>query len=564
MKIFKYICIIGLLFTISSCDDDLLIENPKAFSSPDASYLTPVDIESALNYLYNRMRTNNSGKYTEYSYLHYGTDIGVYSRNTTGFLNDYPTTMLPTSGYVRVFWENYYQMIFNANVVLSRIDGITYPSESDKAIHIAEAKFFRGYAYRCLVHLYGGVPILEEETTSPKRDFVRATKEATLAFAIKDLEEAAAALPGIGAVLDGKASNAAANHLLAELYLAVNDPDKAIAAATTVINDPNIALMTNRFGSRMNDSGNVFWDLHQKDNQNRSSGNTEGIFVLQTDNGTVGGGAESNYNYNFRDALSFERNYGPVYWVIKTPAPEAINVGFGPSTQNGGRPVAFVVATHHLAEDVWSTNGVYDPDDRNSPENIKREFVVDNPASTWFGQSTADFPQSWKDALTQSDTLIFYHPYITKVTTVNDHPDVILANPETGGLNGNGGITYHDWYLMRVAETYLLRAEAYLAKSNMQAAADDINEVRGRSNALLVAPGDVDIDYILDERMRELNWEEPRRMTLSRLGLLVDRTERYNPFSGANIQAKHSLFPIPFSEIERNTQAVLDQNPGYE
>ncbi|MEB8344738.1 RagB/SusD family nutrient uptake outer membrane protein [Flavobacteriaceae bacterium KMM 6898] len=563
MKILKYIMILGFFISLNSCSDELLIETPKDFLSPKNSFNKPQDIQSALNHLYNGIRSYNGGKYWDYSYLHYGTDLAQYSRSKTAYLGDYSSTLIPTSGIVSTFWSNYYSMIFNSNVILGRIDDVDYQSEELKSIHIAEAKFFRGYAYRCLVNLYGGVPIVEEEITSPRRDFVRATKEQTLAFAIKNLEEAAAALPGVAGVsLDGKASNAAANHLLAELYLAIGEPDKAIEVASKVINDPNIQLMTTRFGSKMNQDGDPYWDLHQIGNQNRSSGNKEGIFVIQVDNSTAGGGAEDNYNYNNGNALSFERNYGPIYFQIKTPAPEKINICFGPTTQQGGRPVAFVTPTGYVTQTIWE-NGNWDIDLRNNERNIQRDWTVDNPNSSWFGMKTSDFPQSWKDGLSEQDTMMFFTPYITKVTTKNDHPDFIMADTQTGEVNSLAGITYHDWYLMRVAETYLLRAEAYLAKGNLNLAAMDINAVRERSNALPVAEGDVTIDYILDERLRELNYEEPRRMTLSRLGLLAERTRKYNPYSGTNVQDYHNLFPIPFSEIERNTLKVLEQNPGY-
>ena len=72
---------------------------------------------------------------------------------------------------------------------------------------------------------------------------------------------------------------------------------------------------------------------------------------------------------------------------------------------------------------------------------------------------------------------------------------------------------------------------------------------------------EIDIDFILDERLRELNFEEKRRLTLARLGLVYERTIQYNPF--VTMESYHNLYPIPFSEIERNTEAELEQNSGY-
>jgi hypothetical protein len=100
-----------------------------------------------------------------------------------------------------------------------------------------------------------------------------------------------------------------------------------------------------------------------------------------------------------------------------------------------------------------------------------------------------------------------------------------MKNKDNGLVQSWGGGTFRNWYAIRLAETYLLRAEAYLGKGDKQKAADDINMVRGRAQATPVSAGDVTIHYILDERARELDMEEMRRITLNRLGLLYDRVK---------------------------------------
>jgi hypothetical protein len=118
--------------------------------------------------------------------------------------------------------------------------------------------------------------------------------------------------------------------------------------------------------------------------------------------------------------------------------------------------------------------------------------------------------------------------------------------------------------MARLAETYLLRAEAYLGKGQTQKAADDINVVRARANAAPATAAEMNIDYILDERLRELYIEEFRAVTLTRLGLLYNRTQRYNPKSGLTIEPYHNVWPIPGPEITQNTGAELKQNPQYQ
>jgi hypothetical protein len=101
--------------------------------------------------------------------------------------------------------------------------------------------------------------------------------------------------------------------------------------------------------------------------------------------------------------------------------------------------------------------------------------------------------------------------------------------------------------------------------TNLQKAADDINEVRNRANATPCIVGEVTMDYILDERARELLIEEPRRKTLARTGTLVERVKRYNMriSTRETIQDYHQWFPIPQSAIDANKGTKFGQNYGY-
>lgn len=84
-----------------------------------------------------------------------------------------------------------------------------------------------------------------------------------------------------------------------------------------------------------------------------------------------------------------------------------------------------------------------------------------------------------------------------------------------------------------------------------------------RSNASPVLAGQIDIDYILDERIRALGVEERRMFTLMRMGKWVERVRKCNPFYAAGMKDYFNLWPIPQFEIERNRGAIPEQNPGY-
>ena len=171
------------------------------------------------------------------------------------------------------------------------------------------------------------------------------------------------------------------------------------------------------------------------------------------------------------------------------------------------------------------------------------------------------------------DTVRNWYPIITKVARVSDSPSDIYQKASDGSplktvygdilLTNLAANTFKDEYVFRLSETYLLRAEAYIGKSNTTAAAADINTVRNRAGATPIAAAQATVDYVLDERLRELYCEELRMVTLCRLGKLAERDKKYNPYSGITIDAHHNLWPIPYTEIARNIFGVIEQNPGY-
>ena len=226
------------------------------------------------------------------------------------------------------------------------------------------------------------------------------------------------------------------------------------------------------------------------------------------------------------------------------------------SAYTGGRGIGWAVPTYHFTNEIWESD--WETDIRNANHNFVREFTSDNPESSLYGEII-----STENYYAGVDTTRDFYAYQSKATTPFNHPDGLYADRDLGTLKSSAGATYTDQYMFRLAETYLLRAEAYLAQNDKSNAANDINMVRERAGASPVNPIEVNIDYILDERMRELGVEEKRRLTLMRLGLLYDRVLEHNPYYADEILPTYNLWPIPAAEIERNIDAELEQNPGY-
>jgi hypothetical protein len=282
--------------------------------------------------------------------------------------------------------------------------------------------------------------------------------------------------------------------------------------------------------------------------------------VIQFETDIQGGGTVSTAQAG---AFLMERVHVPLFRDMRVNGVALFQWPVGDYT--GGRGVGFLQPTRHFADSVWKSD--FKTDIRNANHNFVREFVATNPASPFFGKviSTSNPPAG---AGITFPSRVFY-PYQSKATTPFNHPAGLYVNPGSSDpikkyeVKASAGGTYADQYMFRLAETYLLRAEANLGIGNTTAAAADINVVRARAKASPVAASSVNLDYILDERLRELGIEEKRMLTLMRTDKLVERVTKYNPFYGVNMKPNFNLWAIPQGEIERNRSAKLDQNPGY-
>ena len=183
------IFIIALTLTsLSSCNDDYLQEIPQGFLSPENTFTDKEGFESGINDLYRVSRNigvtseNLSGMVSTErdksmtALYGAGTDLCWYW-NKVDFFSDY-TNINSFNATPQNYWIIFYTMIKGANVIITRSEAeeMTWDNESDKLLIQAQARFFRGMAYRYLVHLFGDVPIIEEEITSPKLDFTRNPK----------------------------------------------------------------------------------------------------------------------------------------------------------------------------------------------------------------------------------------------------------------------------------------------------------------------------------------------------------------------------------------------------
>lgn len=557
------IAIITALIIVSSCSDSYLDEVPLDQFSPENLLTNESGYDAAVIALYEGARQEHTIASNNFEYMTVATDLTQWGRNDSRGNKDYSLLNSNLSATI-VYWDwAYKQMIIRANVILENIDDPDLEISDEARGNIkGQALFFRAYAYNFLANIYGGVPIVAERLTEPKFDFVRNTRKEVIEFVVSDLEQATQVLPL--EVEDGRIPRAAAFHLLSEAYISLGMEsgdasyyDKSISAASKVINKEagDYQLITQRFGAASSKPGDVFSDISADGQINKSEGNKEVMWAWQFESFTPGG---SNTTSMANNSI---RYWGPEYDKIKSP-----NGAANLASDSLGRGIGVNSPTNYVKYDIWTL----DPKDmRNSKYNIRRTFYFNNPADpAYYGKPIKTGYKNGKlyvakadGSLTniELDTLRQYYPYIRKIEGRAFDDNILSGN------------TAKDFSRMRVAETYLLRAEAYFRKGDLVNAAKDINVIRGRANAIAITSSQVTEDFILDERTRELLVEEPRLRTLIRMGRLVDRVRTYNSApsvpngvsSGKTIQDFNRFWPIPQKVIDSNTGAKFEQNPGY-
>jgi hypothetical protein len=505
-KYLKYITFCAGLFAFSACGDQFLEVDPRGKILESNYYRDRQEAYNGLIAVYDVVGYMSSGLITKVGAVnsasddHYAGGGGPTDMNAFQVWSNY--TLAPQVGPQEDLWKKGYSGIFRANVLLSKLDGVPM-DETEKQRFAAETKFLRAYFYFDLVRLFKNIPLtLEPISPDEMYDVVQVSPQEVYAQIEKDLTEALPLLPTKSPSDQvARVNSGMAHGLLGKVYLYEEKFTEA-AAELALVNGSTPGEPSENYGYDLLEN---YGDLFKTNNEF----NKESIFEISFTNESAGTWSCSACTEgNILAVMAGPRNFSVT----------AAGTGVVPNYVSGW---SFFTITPDLVS-VMSGDPRY-------PYTIA-------DIGKWKEEGKVNYSPGYMD------TGYFLEKYAAK-----------QADRWTGA--GDADLNYpHNIYEIRLADTYLMEAEALVRGGGNTARAQQLlNAVRARVD---LAPVDATLDNIYLERRLELVGEGHRWFDLVRTG----RAAEALAFKGF-VAGKHEILPIPLLELE-NTKLVQSAEWG--
>lgn len=644
--IYKAMAVVAGTAMLASCSDDFLKPDPLSFYEPTTTFSTESGLDAAMavadRHLKIQLLNGNNNSMVIGTELMF-SDMNLYGKTDAGgsMQDNWAYKLTPTSGAaqngdgnnISYFWNEQYTGVKYANTIIHYAPKVKGLSKEKLDIALGRAYFHRAYNYYNLVFQFGDIPLVTKLLETPKQNYSSTSKEAILEKLAEDLEFAVNVVPTVAETDKvGMVTNEACRLLLAKVYLAIGKYKEAEQQCDWIIEQSGLALVQNPFGTFLQGEAqtwpvtrNVIWDLHRSENI-VTSANTETIMPIINVSAL-----KDSYV-----AAPWMRVFGP-FWASNFTAPDGKagmdryarnNKNYDPTLDWNralGRGIATYRATYYAQHSMWVVNGVEDKEDLRHNSKVgnwvnMEDIRYNRPGTEFYGKNLQLFAEEdyvdadgnvkvHKGDLLCSDTIRSWHDYpLYKIWHLDHSKEANMSSNDHQGITANTEDN-GNMYLFRVAEAYLVRAEAKLYQNNGRGAAQDLNVLRERAQCSQFYNGPVNINDIVDERGRELWYEEWRNVELTRVSMCLANTgltdrwgntyskETWDKQSGTDREGgsfwyqslmHHSLYncgyelrsgngrlnytmdkrnlfwPIPHSAIEANAQGQLRQNYGYD
>ncbi|GHB64703.1 RagB/SusD family nutrient uptake outer membrane protein [Persicitalea jodogahamensis] len=216
-RIITQIGLASVLLTLPmACNEDFLDED-LITSRSTQDFETPNGLDGLVTGMYQSLKFHFNYEWA-YTTTNYGVDeFTVGGDRTMQMWNSYDANLNSLTGDVATIWNNMYGNINSANIVIQNVPTY-YGDGPNRNTRLGEGYFMRGFDYFKLVRQYGGVPLKLVPSTSVELEFERNSAQEVYNQIIKDLEQAYELLPPASAET-GRITKWAAAHFLAKVYL---------------------------------------------------------------------------------------------------------------------------------------------------------------------------------------------------------------------------------------------------------------------------------------------------------------------------------------------------------
>ncbi|MCF2444730.1 RagB/SusD family nutrient uptake outer membrane protein [Dyadobacter sp. CY345] len=543
---------------LTSCED-YLSETNKSGLTENPFFQTELGITAAVNATYSGTRLWY-GKEFPSAFAETGTDLFLRGGdNKANQISDYTVDLNGAQTNLKDYWANLYKALNTCNTALKLLPSPIL-SEALNKQYEGEVRFLRAHYLWLITETWGDVVLSTEPTISVVTTAKRSSVEDFYKVIFADLDVAIANLAPAKSTT-GRITQDVAKAFKARMSLtrasATNNAAmyaQAAALAKEVIASGRYTLFSD-FKS--------LWDMKNSE----GGANSEVVYYVNYTN-------DDTMNGDYDPAAGKGNNSHLHYIMVydKQPGMER-SVAYG-------RPYQRYVPTLHLL-DLFNENidqryaGTFQTVWKANIANLKAGTVNGYPkmaagdTSMVFLKTVATAEQTAnaagrykifdRNTMYKSDGTLQLRSQFIQMSKFMD-PTRLTANQEWSSRDG---------FVIRIAEMYLIAAEA-LMNTNPAEALKYMNDLRrkraiaGKEADMEIAAKDLTIDFILEERARELAGELFRWYDLKRTGKLVSYVQKYNMDAKANIKEIHNLRPIPQVQLDAITnKEEFKQNPGY-